>query len=131
MKGKRLYALLGIALLLGILLISTYKYIYKGHRDITTERVAYTISAAEMYRDVGTDNNIAKYVDQVVQIHGKITALGQNSLVIDDKVQVGLITDAPNQLTIASQITIKGRCVGYDDLLELVKIDQATLIRAN
>ena len=27
-----------------------------------------------------------------------------------------------------TKISIKGRCVGYDDLLEIVKIDQAVLL---
>jgi len=27
------------------------------------------------------------------------------------------------------QITIKGRCIGYDDLFEIVKLDQSTIIK--
>lgn len=131
MKGKKLYAVLAGVLVLLILAISMYNYIYKSHRDIATERVAYTISAAQIHMDFGREDKMPKYVDQVVQIHGKITVIEQNVIVIDDKVQAGFIMDAPNDLSIADQVTIKGRCVGYDDLLELVKIDQATLIHNN
>ncbi|WP_299536765.1 hypothetical protein [Ulvibacterium sp.] len=131
MRGKKIYAVLAGALVLLILGISTYNYIYKGHRDIATERVAHTVSAEEIHNDLGKEGKIAKYVDQVVQLHGKITALEQNAIVIDNKVQINFLTDTPNDLSIAGQITIKGRCVGYDDLLELVKIDQATLIHNN
>ncbi|WP_425237244.1 hypothetical protein [Ulvibacterium sp.] len=131
MRGKKLYTVLASVFVSLILAVSIYNYIYKGHRDIATEWVAYSISATEIHMDFSKEDKIAKYVDQVVQIHGNITAIEQNAIVIDDKVQVSFITDAPNDLSIAGQITIKGRCVGYDDLLELVKIDQATLIQTN
>ncbi|WP_422079950.1 hypothetical protein [Ulvibacterium sp.] len=131
MRGKKLYAVLAGALVLLILGISMYNYIYKSHRDIATERVAHTVSATQIHGELGKKDEIEKYVDQVVQIHGKITAIEQNAIVIDNKVQVGFIMDTPNDLYIAGQIAVKGRCVGYDDLLELVKIDQATLIHNN
>lgn len=128
MRGKKLTIVLTVVLVSLMLSISMYNYIYKGHRDIATEQVAFTVSATKMHMDLSKEDGVAKYVDQVAQIHGKITAIEQNAIVIDDKVQVSFITDAPNDLSIAGQITIKGRCVGYDDLLELVKVDQATLI---
>jgi hypothetical protein len=131
MRGKKLYAVLAVVLVLVILAISMYNYIYKGHRDIATEQVAFTISATKIHMDLSKEDKIAKYVDEVVQIHGEITAIEQNAVVLDDKVQISFSKEVSNDLSIAGQITIKGRCVGYDDLLELVKIDQATLIHNN
>lgn len=131
MRGKKLYAVLAIVLVLVILAISMYNYIYKGHRDIATEQVAFTISATKIHMDLSKEDKMAKYVDEVVQIHGEITAIEQNAVVLDDKVQISFSKEVSNDLSITGQITIKGRCVGYDDLLELVKIDQATLIHNN
>ncbi len=131
MRGKKLYAVLAVVLVLLILAISMYNYIYKGHRDISTEQVAFTVSATKIHMDLSKEDKVAKYVDQVVQIEGKITAIEQNAVVIDDKVQINFSKEVSNDLTIARPITIKGRCVGYDDLLELVKIDQATVVHNN
>ena len=131
MKGKKPYILLSIALLLIILSIATYNYMYKEHRNIATENVSFNVSASQLNSDLSSPDTALEYIDKVVQIQGIVTAVEQNDVVIDDKVQVSFIENVSNRLSIEKQITIKGRCVGYDDLLELVKIDQATLIHDN
>lgn len=132
MKGKKPYILLSIAILLIILSILTYNYIYKEHRNIAAENVSFNVSASKLNSDLSTPDKALEYIDKVVQIHGSVTAVEQNAVVIDDKVQVNFIENvSDNNLSIQKKITIKGRCVGYDDLLELVKIDQATLIHDN
>jgi len=131
MKGKKPYILLAIALLLIILSIAAYNYMYKEHRNIATENVSFDISASELNSDLSSPDKALEYIDKVVQVHGIVTAVEQNAVVIDDKVQVGFSEDVSNRLSVQKEITIKGRCVGYDDLLELVRIDQATLIEDN
>jgi len=131
MKGKKPYIVLSIVLLLIILAISAYNYMYKEHRNIATENVSFNVSASELNSDLSTPDKASEYIDKVVQVHGNVTAIEQNDVVIDDKVQVSFIEKVANSLSTQNQITIKGRCVGYDDLLELVKIDQATLIHEN
>jgi hypothetical protein len=131
MKGKKPYIVLSIALLLIILSIATYNYMYKEHRNIASENVSFNLSASQLNSDLSSPEKALKYIDKVVQIQGIITAVEQNAVVIEDKVQVDFIENVANGLSIEKQITIKGRCVGYDDLLELVKIDQATIINDN
>lgn len=131
MKGKKLYIVMSITLLLIILSIATYNYMYKEHRNIATENVSFNVSASKLNSDLSAPDKASEYIDKVVQVHGSVTAVEQNGVVIDDKVQVSFIESVSNSLSIEKQITIKGRCVGYDDLLELVKIDQATIIDDN
>ncbi len=131
MKGKKPYILLSIALLLIVLSIITYNYMYKEHRNIATENVSFNVSASTLNSDLSLPDKASKYIDKVVQVHGTVTAIEQNDVVIDDKVQVSFIKNVTSGLSTQKKITIKGRCVGYDDLLELVKIDQATLIHDN
>jgi len=47
---------------------------------------------------------------------------------LNDKVSVGLESDLIASLKVGASLTVKGRCLGYDELLEIVKIDQATII---
>ncbi|MGI9551824.1 MAG: hypothetical protein ACR2MT_11530 [Aurantibacter sp.] len=128
MKGKKSYIILSIALLLIVVSIATYNYMYKEHRNIATEDISFDVSASELKTDLSSPDKALKYIDKVVQVQGKVSAVEENAVVIDDKVQVSFIENVSNSLSVQKQITIKGRCVGYDDLLELVKIDQATLI---
>lgn len=131
MKAKKKYILLSIALLLIILSIATYNYMYQEHRNIATENVSFNVSASQLNSDLSAPDKALDYIDKVVQIHGIVTAVEQNAVVIDDKVQVSFIENVSKGISTQKQITIKGRCVGYDELLELVKIDQATLVDDN
>lgn len=131
MKGKKRYITLSITLLLIVGSIITYNYMYKEHRNIAEENVSFKVSTSKLNSDLSTADTALEYIDKVVQTQGTITEVEQNSAVLDDKVQVSFIENFSHQLSLQKQITIKGRCVGYDDLLELVKIDQATLVHDN
>jgi len=128
MKVKKSYGVWAILLILSIVAISTYRHMYQGHRNIATEQAALILSGPEIHSHLREGTDQAKYVDQVIQIWGTITAIEQHAIIIEDKVQVDFVGDLPSNLSVAGTITIKGRCVGYDDLLELVKIDQAILM---
>lgn len=131
MKVKKKYILLSMALLLLGISIATYNYMYKEHRNIATETVSFNVSASKLNSDLSAPDTALEYIDKVVQVQGEVSAIEQNAVVIDDKVQVNFSENVSNRVSIQEQITIKGRCVGYDDLLELVKIDQASLIHDN
>ena len=105
---------------------------YKPHRNIAEEEAIVTISAEELQKNFSDENNTLKLTDKVVKVSGIISAIEQKTtLVIDDKIQVDFNIDNQinKELIEGTMITIKGRCVGYDDLLEIVKIDQAILIQ--
>ncbi|MEO9513577.1 MAG: hypothetical protein ABJN84_09915 [Flavobacteriaceae bacterium] len=119
--------IIGLALLLGfiMLVVSSYNYIYQGPRNIAKEEIAHQLNASELGKAM--DNIALDYVDKVIQTNGKITAIEPSIIVIENKVQVSFQNKVEG-LVNGSTVTIKGRCVGYDDLLEVVKIDQAIII---
>lgn len=123
---------IGLGLLLAIILlsISVYNYLYKGHRNIAEEKVAHELSTKRLSDALSMDDSSISYIDKVIQTAGKITAIEQNTVVIDNNIQVSF-QDNVQGLAKESTIAIKGRCVGYDDLLEVVKIDQAVIIKNN
>ncbi|RNC88282.1 MAG: hypothetical protein ED556_03615 [Winogradskyella sp.] len=131
MKKKRL---IFIALFLSIIAaLAVYNYVFNAkHRDIAKEEAAVAMSAAEISNLFKTDESTAttNYLDQVVQLTGRITSIEDGQIVLDDGAQISFIN--PIDVSKYSQgktLEIKGRCVGYDELLELVKIDQSTLIK--
>ena len=69
----------------------------------------------------------SKYLDKVIEITGEVSLIEENAIVLNNGVQVGFIEGTMPKVTLNSLLTIKGRCVGYDELLEMVKIDQASV----
>jgi hypothetical protein len=68
-----------------------------------------------------------KYLDKSIQITGKVTNvdIANKTIVLDEKVFV-LLKDA-NVVKLNETILVKGRVIGYDSLLEEIKIDQAEI----
>jgi len=133
MKKKNIkYIVIGLAtsLLLSGLLI--YQKVFNAqHREIFEEHTEFTISADELQFHFADNQKTAtkKYIDNVIETHGSVTEVGSNFLVMEDRVQVYFLNDKKQNITIGDIVKIKGRCVGFDELLLLVKIDQATTIK--
>jgi len=128
MKKTKTHLFLAISGLLVSLIGYGYFYLNQTHRNIQAEEVKYTVTSSEMaesFRKPGAKTNIA---DQVIQTKGRITALGEKSVTLDKRVNVLFLKKLPADLKKGREVTIKGRCVGYDDLLDVVKVDQALLI---
>lgn len=119
-------------LVIGVIAIVAYNYIYQDHRDISSEKPAYSISAEELTQQFETNegNATALYLNNTIQIEGTLTSINGQSLVVDNVVFLALNAGEtiPNQNKINMQIRLKGRCIGYDNLLGEVKLDQAILI---
>ena len=117
-----------LLLLLGIIGFASYQYMYQPHRDIASEKVDFELTPKALKAALSSNNEENEYLNKVIQTAGKISAVDQHSVTLDDIIQINFESDLPSYLNPESTLTIKGRCIGYDDLLELVKIDQATII---
>ena len=125
---KRKWAVLLIIIL--ILAIIGYNYIYKPHRDISEEKADFSLSASKLHEAFSKDLTAAEtlYLDKTLIVSGYISEITDTDISIDNTVFC-LWNDTKNRsLTVGDKINIKGRCIGYDDLLELVKLDQSTQI---
>lgn len=125
-KGYLLMAGLGLLL---VLVLSGYLYLNQSHRNIQDEEARFTLTAFELEERFRTSTAQTELVDQVVQVKGRITALHERSMTIEQKVDVGFTKKLPTDISKGTEVIVKGRCVGYDDLLALVKIDQAMVIK--
>ena len=101
------------------------------HRNIANEKATITLSANEFYSHFENDEALAttNYLDKVVKTKGKITLVEDNAVVLNNQVQVNFNSKEALKLKKGELLTVKGRCVGYDELLEMVKVDQATVIK--
>ncbi|HBC03364.1 MAG TPA: hypothetical protein DC015_03990 [Aequorivita sp.] len=67
-------------------------------------------------------------MNQTISVTGVITNLEDGAITLDESVYATFDENIP-QLTTNEKIMIKGRCIGYDELFEIVKLDQCSLIK--
>ena len=127
MKNMRIRISLFVVLI--IIVIIGYFYINQSHRNIENEKAVYEISSGEITSSFLDNLNQAeaKFLNLTVEISGNITELSFNSVTLDNNVFCQFDNALENELDINSKVKIKGRVIGYDDLLEQVKMDQCTI----
>jgi hypothetical protein len=104
--------------------IGFYYYAYKDHRNIASEGAVYTDTAIAL-KDSIVQNNEA-FLNQTVTVSGMVTFIDDHSITLDDALVAQFATGHTAQLN--QQLTLKGRCIGYDDLFEVVVLDQSTVM---
>lgn len=119
-------------LIIGVL-VSVYFYAYKDHRNIAASQADFSLTASILQKEFAENDSLAtvKYQNKVIQIQGIITNVDvqSKSLVIDDKVYAQFDTNIPSGVEAKKKITIKGRFLAYDDLVEEFKMDQTSIIK--
>ena len=107
-----------------------YNYIYKSHRDISSEKESFAISVSNLKIDYSENDSLAnnKYLDKVIVIYGKVTDvdLSSKSIVVDESLSATIKNQLPS-LKNGDSIRLKGRFIGYDDLLEEFKMDECAI----
>jgi hypothetical protein len=126
---KKNKIIIGI-LLVGILTIGAYKTIYKPHKQISQEQPSFVGTASEFSNQMDSKENL--WLTKVVQIKGTVTELSEMDLVLNHSLfcQFDKSTSS-KEIQVNDEVTVKGRFIGYDDLLEEIKIDKCTIITPN
>ncbi|WP_298758435.1 hypothetical protein [uncultured Psychroserpens sp.] len=117
-----------IILIIGIII--GYNYIYQDHRDIENEVAKYEITSEDITSSFSKNPTEAetKYLNTTIEVAGKISESDNTSITLDDKVFCQFTNNIQNAVKVDSKIKIKGRVIGYDDLLEQVKLDQCSIL---
>ncbi|WP_347174695.1 OB-fold protein [Polaribacter uvawellassae] len=107
-----------------------YNYIYKDHRNISAEKAEFTLNTTDFIKEFNTNSKIAitKYLDKTIQLKGKVTEVEQSNFMLDDFIVCYTDSLTLTQIQEKSIIIVKGRNIGYDELLEYIKLDQVTFI---
>ncbi len=127
MKKKLFY----FSLLLIVVIFAVYKYMYQSHRDITSEDAAFSKTVSDVFEAFTNNDSLANktYLDKTILVKGKITDIDlTNKLItVDEKLSARFIKKIPDKIKLQDSITLKGRVVGFDDLLEEIQMDQCTI----
>lgn len=115
-----------------LLLVGGYFYVYKEHRNIEKEEVSYDIAVPTLFSEYQSNESEAntKYLDKTIEVSGKVSSLNVEikSIVLDEKLFATFLDRIPSTIKPNSQIKVKGRLIGYDSLLEEIKMDQCIIL---
>jgi uncharacterized protein YpmB len=115
-----------------IIAFLVYSYVYKSHRDISNEKESFAISVIDLKNDYRKNDSLAnaKYLDKTIVIYGKITSLDlANRILSVDTSLSAIMKESGVSLNLNDSIKLKGRFIGYDDLLEEFKMDECSVIK--
>jgi hypothetical protein len=129
---KKKILVIGVLLLVG-LSVGLYFYMYKDRRDVSTEEAQYSVTVLDLksqfIKDLAGSNT--KYLDKAIEVSGIVTSIDTagHSVVLDEKLSAVFLDSTLAGVALQKSVRIKGRFLGYDDLLEELKIDDASLAK--
>ena len=130
---KKNKIVVGIILLviLGVVAFPFVKnyFVYSyGKRDVQSEKAAFTITTKNIVAEftANAEASNKKYLEKPVAVSGTITSVNDKEVILDETVNCNLLA-VDTSLKEGQAVTIKGRVVGYDDLLGELKLDNCNL----
>jgi hypothetical protein len=121
--SKKTKIILSTFVLIIVIAIFLFNYVmHGGKRNIATEKTDFKIVSKVISEDFIANTELAnkKYLEKVIEISGKITTITDSTATIDNNVLCIFKKD--------QKVIVKGRVVGYDDLMGELKIDNCFLI---
>lgn len=105
---------------------AAYQYAYKPHK--TTEELTADFSGTTTDFLSKVQENFNEWNNKAVELSGEITAKDENGITLNNQIYCQFRNDIDfSALKTNQPIKIKGRVIGYDDLLEELKLDKCIL----
>jgi tRNA_anti-like len=127
MSKKKIFLLVFCLVVVGSFL--GYNYVMKaGARNLEKEESEFAVSGVQIFEDFSTNSESAskKYLNKAVEITGIVTTINQNVITLDGKVSCQL--QVKSNVKLNTNVKVKGRVTGFDDLVEEVKLDQCLIV---
>lgn len=120
-KGRKII-IIGLAVL-AIGAFIGHKMLYKPHKKTIDQKAAFVGNAEEFKTQVTQSQQ--KWQNAIVELKGKVSNLDKQGFSLNESIFCQLEDSLMIQkIKPQMSITIKGRFIGYDDLLEEIKLDQ-------
>jgi tRNA_anti-like len=128
MKKSKVISL--VLLLVIVIGISGFNYVmHGGGRDLSQETTNFSVSSKKIAEEFTSNTALAntKYLEKAVAIKGIVTDKNENEIILDNGI-VCQLKKSDTSIKVNQAITIKGRVVGYDDLMGEIKLDECFTI---
>jgi len=125
LQFKKIIAILSILsfIVIGVYLV-TYKY---PHTNWVSMEPVTNISAKNLLKEFESGGGDEK-INQIIQISGIISSLKDSLYIIDNSVVCIPENKIENQIKLNKYVIVKGRCIGFDDLLGEIRMDHTILM---
>ncbi|HNP32526.1 MAG TPA: hypothetical protein PKN96_04490 [Flavobacterium sp.] len=126
---KKALKILGMVIVVFIISAFSIRYYIDngGKRDIASETAAFAVDSKSIVSEFTKNQEASnkKYLEKPVSVSGTITSINDKEVILDESVNCNFIKFEGN-LKKDQKVIIKGRVVGYDDLLGELKLDQCS-----
>jgi len=126
---SRKVKIIGIVLIGILLIVISINYVFNGGaRDLAKEEAEFNVSSKAIIVEFSSDVTSAtkKYSDKAISISGKVTAVSDSIVTIDQTI-ICNFKSTDSSINKEQTISVKGRLVGFDDLLGELKLDQCSV----
>jgi uncharacterized protein YacL len=125
-KRKGVYI---ISVIIILSLVVGYNYMYKNHRNIEEEKAVFQTKAKTLQKEYASDIDTAtkKYIDKTIEVSGRITEIDIDNFTLDKVIVCYADKGTLQVVRLLSDVRVKGRSIGYDELLEIIKLDQVII----
>jgi tRNA_anti-like len=118
-------------LILAGLSFGVYKYVMtSGSRNLETEKSEFSVDSKQLVSEFTANDSLAisKYLNKAIEIKGTVTDKNENQVILDGIV-ICEFKVADSILTKGKVCKIKGRFLGYDDLMGEIKLDNCFTVK--
>lgn len=129
MKRKKIaFVIAALLIIVSAGIYFYYGFLFKEARNIQSEMPDYTISATKLLEEYNADPKKADqlYLNKTIEITGIVTKETDSVLILENTIFC-LFSQKVKSALINNKVTVKGKCIGYDELFQEVKIDQCTI----
>ena len=122
-KSKRILIVFGALLIVGY---SSYKYVFKPHKSIEQLELKFSGTSEAFLKKA--DGNVSTWEGMAIELKGVVTSIDKRGITLNGSIYCQLLDkNFVAVLQVGQDIRIKGRVIGYDDLLEEIKLDQTII----
>jgi len=119
-----------VVLLMGIIAFFGARYYayHYGQRDLQSEETKFTVTSSEIVNEFVTNVAVAnqKYLEKPIVVTGKVTTVSGNNVLLDQSINC-TFEKADLSIKENQTLNVKGRVIGFDDLLGELKMDMCNL----
>ncbi|CAI2768955.1 OB-fold putative lipoprotein [Flavobacterium collinsii] len=109
-----------------------YGFVFKEARNIESEIPEFSITTTKLLDDYSSNTEKADslYLNKTIEITGKVTKETDSVVILENNIFC-LFTKKTKDQLLNNKVTVKGKCIGFDELFHEVKLDQCTINKSN
>ena len=124
--SKKNKLIITFLLVFSVIGFAIYTYAMQPPTAIENKKIDFSGASDELLLNILDDTKA--WQDKIVVVSGEVTNIDDKGIMLSSKIycQLKQLTDL-QKINPSSNISIKGRIIGYDDLLEELKLDQCII----